>query len=99
MERLDLADREPMIEGLRVNADLWRDFHEKFQALSNEERREGAAQKDRFLRAYCSYERHPEIWREKGKPEQGVLSLLNPPETGLWNISDIINENFQARFR
>lgn len=80
-------------------ADLWRDFHEKFQSLADEERREGAAQRDRFLRAYCTYEEHPEVLYEKGKPEQGPFCLLKCPETGLWTLGDGVNENFQARFR
>lgn len=43
------------MDGSRSEPDLWRDFHTEFQALGEEERREGAVRKDRFLRAYYSY--------------------------------------------
>jgi hypothetical protein len=67
--------------------------------LANEEKEtERAAPKDRLLRAYCNYHEHPEIWGEKGKPEQGFLCLLKTPETGLWIVSDGVSENFQERF-
>jgi hypothetical protein len=84
--------------GNRPKADLWRDFHEKFEALADEEGNEGAAQGDCFLSAYCSYREHPEVW-EKGKPEQGLFCLLKSPDTGVWTISDGVSEHFQARFR
>jgi len=80
-------------------ADLWRDFRAEFQSLADEERREKAAQRDRFLHAYCDYKEHPEIFHEKGRPEQGTFCLLKRPEIGLWIVSDGVNENFQARFR
>ena len=80
-------------------ADLWRDFHDKFTELANEELQiERAAPKDRLLHAYCDYKEHPEVW-EKGKPEQGLFCLLKSPGTGLWTISDGVSEHFQARFR
>jgi len=88
------ADRPP-----NPGADLWRNLHGKFQALADEERRGGAAQKDRWLRAYCDYKKHREIWGEKGKPGQGVFCLLKAPETGLWILGDGVSENFQARVR
>jgi hypothetical protein len=81
-------------------ADLWRDFHDRFMLLAREEEQvERAASKDRLLRAYCDYKKHPEIWAEKGKPGQGSFCLLKAPETGLWIVSDGVSENFQARFR
>jgi hypothetical protein len=78
----------------------WQEFHNRFMLLANEEERiERAVPKDRLLRAYCDYKEHPEIFHEKGKPEQGRFCLLKTPETGLWMLSDGVNENFQERFR
>lgn len=78
----------------------WQEFHNRFMQIANEEERiERAAPKDRLLRAYCDYKEHPEIFLEKGKPEQGRFCLLKAPETGLWMLSDGVNENFQERFR
>jgi hypothetical protein len=82
-----------------LQSEPWRDFRAGFQSLADEEWRENAAQRDRFLRAYCNYNEHPEILHEKGKPGQGPFCLLKRPETGLWIVSDGVNENFQARFR
>jgi hypothetical protein len=83
-----------------TQSDSWKDFHERFTQLANEEERiERAAPKDRLLRGYCDYKRHPEIWAEKGKPKQGPFCLLKAPETGLWMLGDGVNENFQERFR
>jgi hypothetical protein len=42
-------------------SDQWRNFHEKFQALANEELKEGAPQSDRFVRAYFTYRKGAEI--------------------------------------
>lgn len=42
-------------------SDQWHDFHEKFQALSNEELKEGASQRDCFVRAYFTYRKGAEI--------------------------------------
>ena len=81
-------------------ADRWRAFREEFGQLAREEEQiERAGPKDRLLRAYCDYKKHPEIWAEKGKPGQGLFCLLKAPETGLWIVSDGVSENFQARFR
>jgi len=41
-----------------------------------------ATRKDRYLRAYCDYKEHPEVW-ERGKPGQGLFCLLKTPENGL----------------
>jgi hypothetical protein len=80
-------------------ADRWKDFHDKFMLFEEEEERiEKAAPKDHLLRAYCSYKEHAEVW-ERGKPDQGLFSLLKTPETGLWTYSDGVSENFQARVR
>lgn len=49
------------VNGLRSEADLWRDFHEKFQSLAGEEREQGAAQRDRFVKAYFTYRKGTEI--------------------------------------
>jgi hypothetical protein len=78
--------------------DIWHYFLDEFQALAREEREARAAQKDRLLRAYCSYEKHPEVVHEYGKPEHGPFCLLQVPECGLWMLSDGLNENFRARF-
>ena len=86
-------------------ADLWRDFHEKFRALAGEEQgRAVPVTKGRvlqgmdLLRAYGNLRRHPEGW-ERGKPEQGQISLLHTPPHGVWQLSDGVSENLQARFR
>jgi hypothetical protein len=36
---------------------------------------------------------------ERKKPGQGFFSLLSAPPHGLWDYSDGVSENFQARFR
>jgi hypothetical protein len=90
------AVSEPPSSG---SADLWRQFHAQFQALAKEEEQSRAAQKDRFLRAYCNYDKHPEVLHERGKTGQGPFCLLHTPECGLWTISDGLNQNFQERFR
>jgi hypothetical protein len=45
----------------KSKADQWRNFHEKFQALTDEELKEGAEKRDRFLRAYFTYRKSAEI--------------------------------------
>lgn len=90
--------RAEKVNGPRSIADRWQGFRENFQALAEEERRAGAAQKDRFLRAHCSYGKHPEVFHEYGRPEYGPYCLLQVPECGLWFLSDGLNENFRARF-
>ncbi len=80
--------------------DVWKYFGNEFEQLAHEEEGiERAARKDRLLRAHCDYRKHPEIWAEKGKPGQGFFCLLEAPETGLWMLSDGVNENFLERFR
>jgi hypothetical protein len=82
----------------RPQSDVWRDFHERFMLFAKEEERiEQAAPEDRFLRAYSDYKKHQEISVEKGEPGQSPLSPLNPRDTGLWIISDGVNENFRER--
>jgi hypothetical protein len=44
-------------------SDQWRNFHEEFQTLADEELKKGAAQKDRFVRAYFTYRKGAEITR------------------------------------
>lgn len=86
----------PIIE---LRASEWQGFHERFMQLAKgEEQIERAAPKDRLLRAYCTYKEHPEVW-EKGKPEQGLVSLLKTPECGVWMLSDGVSENFAERFQ
>jgi hypothetical protein len=81
-------------------SDLWKYFGNEFEQRAYEEEGiERAARKDRLLRAHCDYKKHPEIWAEKGKPGQGFFCLLEAPETGLWMLSDGVNENFLERFR
>ncbi len=81
-------------------ADVWQAFHSRFMQLAHEEEEnEQAVRKDRLLRAYCDYEKHPIILAEKNRTRQGLFCLLKVPETGLWTISDGIDENFHARFR
>jgi len=81
-------------------SDVWKYFGNEFEQLAHEEEGiERAARKDRLLRAHCDYRKHPEIWAEKGKPGQGFFCLLEAPETGLWMLSDGVNENFLERFR
>jgi hypothetical protein len=87
-------------ESSHTSASDWQDFHSRFLQLAKEEEANPRAiQEDRLLSAYCDYKKHPEIWAEKGKPEQAPFCLLKAPETGLWIISDGMSENFQARFR
>ena len=104
--REDASGSERMDRRPGSKADLWRDFHEKFQALAGEE--QGRAVPitqgrmlqgmDRVLRAHGDYRKHPEGW-EKGKPEQGLICLLHTPPHGVWNLSDGVSENFRARLR
>jgi lambda repressor-like predicted transcriptional regulator len=97
-----------------TKTDIWRKFHGEFQALAQEEQSKGAAQRDRFIRAYCTYEQHPEVLhvRKEGQgafalsnsdgpiePVFGYFCLLKTPECGLWTLSEGISENFQEQFR
>jgi DNA-binding XRE family transcriptional regulator len=99
----DRTPRSPLLHadrGAKMGAAQWRDFHQEFMRLADEEERlERATPRDRFLRAYCDYSPHPEVWAEKGKSGQGVFCLVKTPETGLWMLSDGLSENFQARVR
>jgi hypothetical protein len=85
--------------GVAMGASGWQGFHEGFMQLAREEEQiERAAPRDRFLRAYCTYKEHPEVW-EIGKPEQGCFCLLHTPTCGVWTLGDGVSENFQERFR
>lgn len=94
------------VEWPSVNAETWRDFREKFQALAGEEQGRTTAitdgralqRMDQVLRAYCNYKKHPEGW-ERGKPEQGLICLLDTPPYGVWNYGDGVSENFRERVR
>jgi len=90
-----------------AKAETWRDFREKFQALAGEEQGRATAitggralqRMDQVLRASCNYKMHPEGW-ERGKPEQGLICLLDTPRYGVWNYeSDGVSENFRERVR
>lgn len=84
-------------DGAATKPDIWRDFRNQFEALAREERERRAGESDRFLRAYCNYEDHPE-GLERGKPEQGLVCLIAKPEYGLWMLGDGLDENFRERF-
>jgi hypothetical protein len=44
-------------------ANLWKDFHDRFMQLAKEETGiVQATMKDSYLRAYCTYEQHPEVF-------------------------------------
>jgi hypothetical protein len=79
-----------------ASAESWRKIGEQFMALAREER--VGATPDRFLSAHCNYKKHPVVL-EKGKPDYGMYSMLNPPTTGLWIVGDGLSSNFQARCR
>ena len=82
-----------------MKADELQDLQSRFTELANEEEQiERAEPKDRLLRAYCTYEKNPEVC-EKGKPGLGFMKLETAPECGVWMLSDGVSENFQARFR
>ncbi len=89
-----------------AQSDSWKDFHDRFIDLAREEQgrkvvvTKGAALRriDPLVRASCSYREHPEGW-ERGKPEQGLICLLDTPPHGVWNYSDGVNENFLERAR
>ncbi len=54
---------------------------------------------NQLLGATYNYAKHPEGW-ERGKPEQGLVCLLETPPCGLWNYSSAgISENFFERVR
>lgn len=81
-------------------ADGWQDFHSKFMQLANEEAGiVRAKKKDLYLRAYCDYNEHPEIWGEKESLSRALFCLLKTPPCGVWVLDDGVSENFQARFR
>jgi DNA-binding XRE family transcriptional regulator len=90
-----------------ANAEIWGDFCEKYQTLAREEQGRTVAitkgeilgRMDQLLRATCDYTKHPEGW-ERGKPEQGLICLLDTPPHGVWNYaSDGLSENFRERVR
>lgn len=94
-----------------MKTDIWRQFHYEFQALADEEQNNGAAQRDRFIRAYCTYDEHPEVLHVRKharrafassneiEPVFGHFVLLKAPECGLWTLSEGLSENLQGRFR
>jgi hypothetical protein len=91
--------QEKITTGATLEADSWRDFHDKFMSLASDERALlQRTRKDRALRAHCDYKDHPEAV-EMGKPEQGFFCLLHTPECGVWNLNHGPSENFQAEFR
>src|SRR5271169_2769611 len=66
-------------------SDLWKEFGDEFDQLACEEK--GIARKkDQLLRAISDY--------KSASPFHGPI-----PESGLWNISSGVSENFHARFR
>jgi hypothetical protein len=88
-------------------ADLWRSFHNRFMKLAYEEQRRAEVitkgrvlqGMDQVLRATCNYKNHPEGW-ERGKPEQGLICLLDTPPYGVWHYANRgISENFYERVR
>ncbi len=88
-------------------AHSWRGFENRFMALAREEqgrtdvitKGETLRRIERVLRASCTYKEHPEGW-ERGKPDQGLVCLLETPPHGVWNYcSDGISENFRERVR
>jgi ribosome-binding protein aMBF1 (putative translation factor) len=87
-------------------ADEWQGFHSRFMQLACEEQgRAHAITKgkvlggmDQVLRASCNYSKHPE-GHERGKPEQGLICLLDTPPHGVWNTGDGVSENFLERVR
>lgn len=62
-----------------AKADLWWNFHERFQALADEELKQGAAQRDRFVCAYFTYRKGAEILQVQ-KDAQWALSLFSNSE-------------------
>lgn len=85
----------------------WRDFHDRFMQLAREEQgRRGVItagkvlqRMDQLLRVSCCYKEHPEGW-ERGKPEQGMICLLDTPPHGVWNYcNDGISDYFRERVR
>ncbi len=100
IEARELEYRNAVVEKqAKPNADVWLNFHDGFRTLADEEHAiVQLSAKDSYLRAYCDYKEHPEVW-ETGKPEQGLMCLVRTPETGLWIVGHGANESFQERFR
>ena len=102
----ELGNKSEEMDRPSVNAEAWRVFREEFQALAGEEQGRAAAiteekslrRMDQVLRASCNYKEHPEGW-ERGKPEQGLICLLDTPPYGVWNYNDGVSENFRERGR
>jgi hypothetical protein len=88
----------PILGRINPNADLWNDFYTEFSNLAKEEGHNTRTQDD-YLTASCTYKRGAVVWHERGKPEQGLHSLLKMPECGIWRVSSGVSENFQERFR
>lgn len=96
----------PLVAAVSNRGDLWRDFQDRFMRLAREEQGRGEVittaatlrAMNQLLRAYCTYRKHPEGW-ERGKPDQGMICLLDTPPHGVWNYSDGVSENFRERLR
>jgi hypothetical protein len=86
-------------EAAGTGADQWRDFHDKFQALAEEQSNllREAQKGDRRLRAYCGYnsDATPD---ESELVRQGLLCLLYRIESGTWQLGEGPTEAFRARF-
>lgn len=102
----ELGNKSEEMDRPSVNAEAWRVFREEFQAFAGEEQGRAAAiteekslrRMNQVLRASCNYKKHPEGW-ERGKPEQGLICLLDTPPYGVWNYGDGVSENFRERVR
>ncbi len=81
-----------------LTADLWREFHDKFKSLANEERSIlRKTREDRRLRVYCTYnsDRTP---HESQLVQAGIVCLLYRLESGIWDISKGPSEEIKASF-
>jgi hypothetical protein len=93
-------------KALSNHGDLWRDYQDRFMRLAREEQGQREVfttattlrAMNQLLRAYCTYMKHPEGW-ERGKPDQGMICLIDTPPHGVWNYSDGVSENFRERVR
>jgi len=74
--------------------DQWRDFHEKFQTLANEELRQRAARTDRFVRAYFTYRKGAEILQVR-RDGQRALSLFSNSDK-LLDAPNVLNTGIPA---
>ena len=82
----------------RSKADVWREFHDEFTSLAEEERSIlRGAREDRRLRVHCSYNSDMTTI-ERGLVQEGLVCLLYRIESGAWDISDGPSEGVKARF-